>query len=283
MRPPGAIAGRPDLLKNSGKLIATAGKRGGNRRQCRVGTFIVSASVVIGFTEEVSIKEIAALAHRYGLIALDDIGSGALFDLTEYGLPDEPSVRDSLAAGADLVCFSGDKLLGGPQAGVIVGKRSLIQELESNPLMRTYRVDKMTLAALDATLRCCRDPRDAILRIPTLAMLTASTDELATRAGKLLEQLKAALPDEDFYVCSDVGYAGGGSLPAHELQTVVIQWRPAGASVETMASRLRQADTPVIPRVRDDAICFDVRTVRESDFQSLVSSVAAAVWEDEAE
>ena len=116
-----------------------------------------------------------------------------------------------------------------------------------------------------------------------MAMLTASTDELAVRARTLSEQLEAALPEEHFYVCSDVGYAGGGSMPARELQTVVVQWRPVRASVETMAARLRQSETPVIARIRDDAICFDLRTVRECDFEGLVASASSAVWEGDAE
>lgn len=235
---------------------------------------------VIGFTEEVPIDAMAALAHRNNLIAVDDLGSGALFDLTEFGLPEEPCVRSSLTAGADLVCFSGDKLLGGPQCGLIVGRGSLIERLDADPLMRTYRVGKMTLSALEATLRCHLDPEDATERIPTLAMLRASTDELAQRARLLSEQLEAALPDEHFYVCSDVGYVGGGSMPARELQTVVVQWRPAHGSAETAAAALRDADVPVISRIRDDAICFDLRTVSDSDLETLVASVVSTVWDN---
>ena len=138
----------------------------------------------------------------------------------------------------------------------------------------------MTLIALEATLRAYLDPDEAVSTIPTLSLLTASTDTLAERARKLAERLGAALPDEHFYVCSDVGYAGGGSMPARELQTVVVQWRPAQASVETMAAALREADVPVIVRIRDDAICFDLRTLRESDFESLVATVTSAVWDD---
>lgn len=238
---------------------------------------------IVGFTEEVPIEAIAPLAHRYHLIAVDDLGSGALFDLTQYGLPEEPCVRASLAAGADLVCFSGDKLLGGPQCGVIVGKRSLIEELESNPLLRTYRVGKLTLLALEATLRAYLDPEEAITRIPTLSMLRASTDELAAKARNLAELLEAALPGEHFYVCSDVGFAGGGSMPGCELETVVVQWRPEGASADAMAARLREGEVPVIVRIRDDAICFDLRTLRESDLESLIASVASAVWDGDAE
>ncbi len=238
---------------------------------------------VVGFTEEVDIAEMAALAHEHDLIAVDDLGSGALLDLTEFGLPAEPCVAASIEAGADLACFSGDKLLGGPQCGIIIGRADLIAKINAAPLMRTYRVDKMTLAGLEATLRAYLDPEDAIKNIPTLAMLTASTDVLARRARLLCERLQAALPDEPFYVCSDVSYAGGGAMPAQALETVVVQWRPKAGSAEEMAAALREADVPVVTRVRNDAICLDLRTLREADIEPLVSSLAEAAWEEETE
>ena len=239
---------------------------------------------IVGFTESVAIAPLARLAHHFNLLAVDDLGSGALFDLTPFGLPNEPNVRDSLVAGADLVCFSADKLLGGPQCGVIVGRGELIERLESNPLMRTYRVGKLTLLALEATLRCYLDPVEAMRTVPSLAMLRTPAAELAARARRLSEQLAAAVPAEQFYVCSDVAYVGGGSMPGCELETVVVRWRPEKAAVEVMTAALREADVPVIARIRDDAICFDLRTIRESDFKALVTSVSSAVWwEDEAD
>lgn len=282
----------PDIMRASGALLNEVGTTNRTRISDYEGAINDNTAMllrvhpsnysVVGFTEEVSLEAIATLAHHHDLLAVDDLGSGALFDLTGYGLPEEPCVRDSLAAGADLVCFSGDKLLGGPQCGLIVGKRSLIERIEAGPLMRTYRVDKMTLLALEATLRCYLDPEDAVANIPTLAMLHASTDELAKRARKLCEGLEAAMPDEHFYVCSAVGFAGGGSMPGRELQTVVVQWRPTGSSASATAAALRDADVPVICRIHDDAICFDLRTMREPDFEALVASVASTVWEDDA-
>lgn len=238
---------------------------------------------VVGFTEETSIGELSELAHRHDLIAVDDLGSGVLFDLMPHGLPAEPTVRASLDAGADLACFSGDKLMGGPQCGIIVGRRDLIDRLERNPLMRTYRVGKLTLVALEATLRCYIDEREAISEIPTLAMLTATTDDLAERANALSEQLQASLPDEAFLVCSDVAYAGGGSMPDRALPTVVVQWRPTHASTDDVAAALRNAEVPVIVRIRDDAICFDLRTIRSDDVDAVVASVTETVWDCEAE
>ena len=234
---------------------------------------------VVGFTEEVDIAAMASLAHEHDLLVVDDLGSGALVDLSDLGLPDEPSVRDSLDGGADLVCFSGDKLLGGPQCGIIVGKQKLIEQINANPLMRTYRVGKLTLLALEATLRCHQDSETARTEIPTLAALAAAPEQLAQRAESLIQQLDAQLPDERFLVCSDVAYAGGGSLPDREIESIVVQWRPVGASVDEAALALRGADVPVIARIRDDAICFDLRTVHDDDFEALVEAVSAAVWE----
>jgi L-seryl-tRNA(Ser) seleniumtransferase len=228
---------------------------------------------VVGFTQEASLPELADLARRTGLPLLDDLGSGALWDFREFDLPAEPMVKDSIAAGADLVCFSGDKLLGGPQCGLIVGRRALVAQLEQNPLMRTYRVDKLVLLALEATLRAYGDAVDPAAEIPTLAMLRQSAELLAERAGRLAEQLTANVAGERFYVCTDVGFAGGGSLPAEQIPTVVVQWRPSRASVAVTLARLRQAPTPVVARARDDSICFDLRTLADAEFDRLVAAV----------
>jgi L-seryl-tRNA(Ser) seleniumtransferase len=236
---------------------------------------------VVGFTEDVTIAELVKLAHRFKLLAVDDLGSGALFDLPNLGLPHEPSAKESVENGADLVCFSGDKLLGGPQCGVILGKKHLIDSLDADPLMRAFRVDKLTLAALEATLRAFLDPKEASRAVPTLKLLSISTEELAERAGRLSELLKGALPNEHFYVCSDVGFAGGGSLPAQEVPTVVVQWRPTDRSAAETAAALRCAEVPVIARIRDDAICFDLRTMEENDLDELVNAVTELAAESD--
>lgn len=235
---------------------------------------------VVGFSEEVSLRDLASLAHRRGLIAVDDLGSGALVDFAALGLPEEPCVRASIEAEADLVCFSGDKLVGGPQCGVIVGRREAIERLEADPLMRTYRVGKLTLLALEATLRQYADPQAAAERIPALAMLRGDTPKLAERARRLVEQLEAALSRERFLTCSDVGYAGGGSLPTESLETVVVQWRPEKVAVDEAVAALRTAETPVVARVRDGAICFDLRTIRDVEFDALVASVVHSATAD---
>jgi len=231
---------------------------------------------VVGFSKSTPLEDIVELAHRFGLIAVDDLGSGAMFDLARLGLPAEPSVPESLEAGVDLVCFSGDKLLGGPQAGIILGRKDLIARIQANPLARCCRVGKLTLLALEATLRFCDDIDRARAAIPTLAMLSASMEELADHAGDLCDLLQKAVPNESFYVCSDVTYAGGGSMPARTLQTVVVQWRPAGLGIDVVMRALRHADVPVIARVREDGICFDLRTIHVDEFEDLAASVAAA-------
>jgi L-seryl-tRNA(Ser) seleniumtransferase len=232
---------------------------------------------IVGFSEQAPLGQIAELAHRFGLPAVDDLGSGALFDLTAVGLPPEPFVQESLSAGADLVLFSGDKLMGGPQCGIVCGRSEFIQRLESHPLMRTFRVGKLTLLALEATLRHYADPGTAVRRVPALAMLAAGADELADRAEVLEQRLSAALPQESFLVCSDVSYAGGGSLPTDALETVVVQWRPAQAGIGAVTAAMRAAQTPVIARVRDDAIIFDVRTIRPDELDDVVTAATAAL------
>ena len=276
----------PDIMVASGAILREVG----TTNRTRIGDYAAAVNEqtallmrvhtsnyrVVGFTEQASIAEIAELAHGRGLVAVDDLGSGALFDLSEVGLPHEPCVADSLAAGADLVCFSGDKLLGGPQCGVICGRAELIRRIESNPLMRTYRVGKLTLLALEATLRTYVDPAQAMRRVPSLAMLTESTAALAARAEQLREKLAAALPDETFLVCSDESYAGGGSLPTLALETIVLQWRPATVSVDAAATALRKSAPPVIARVRDEAVIFDLRTVAEQEIDDVVVAAKSA-------
>ena len=231
---------------------------------------------VMGFTQSADVKSMAQLAGQRGVILLHDLGSGALFDLTQWGLPGEPYVERSLADGADLVCFSGDKLLGGPQCGIICGKADLIAQLAAQPLMRAVRVGKLTLLALEATLRHHLDPAVAVANVPALALLTADPRELADRADRLQELLSRQLTGQSFLVCSQVGYAGGGSLPTTELETVVVQWRPGGDWIEPAVRALRQSCSAVVARVHEGAILFDVRTVADHELEELAAAVVQA-------
>lgn len=280
----------PEIMQASGAILHEVGttnrtrvadyEKAINDRTAMLLRVHPSNFQIVGFSQDVPIRAMAGLAHRFGMLAVDDLGSGALVDMSRMGLPDEPCVRDSIAAGADLVCFSGDKLLGGPQCGVIVGRTALIQQLEANPLMRTYRIGKLTLLALEATLRSHQEMETARREVPAMAMLSTSTEELAARAQRLMEQLEQAMPKERFYVCSDVSYAGGGSMPARQLQTVVVQWRPEHVSAGEAAAALRHADVPVVARIRDDAICFDLRTIRDREFEDLIDAIQHAAWDE---
>jgi len=235
---------------------------------------------ITGFTTAPGTPELAALAHEHGLIMVDDIGSGALLYTTRYGLAPEPTAQASLQAGADLVLFSGDKLLGGPQCGVIAGKSAIIARLKKHPLTRALRIDKITLAALEATL-LHYFKGEAEREIPVWRMISIGEEELRQRAEAWAAQLG------DWGVrCSVVqgrSTVGGGSLPAETLPTwlVSITAPYQGTSPEQaageMASRLRQAATPVIARVERGALLLDPRTVLEGEEEELLKSVAGAV------
>ncbi len=181
---------------------------------------------ISGFTEAVSLTDLVALGRKHALPVIDDIGSGALLDFGRFGFTGEPVAGASIAAGADLVLFSGDKLLGGPQAGIIAGKTELIQRIEKDPLMRAFRLDKMTLAALETTLRIYLDEQRALHEIPVLRMLGASLAELRSRAERLAEQLKGTPGLASVRACEDTAFVGGGSLPDQALKTWVVGIEP---------------------------------------------------------
>ena len=239
-----------------------------------------------GFVEEVSIGELAGLGRQRGLPVVDDLGSGTLVDLTSRGFPADTFAPSRVAAGADLVCFSGDKLLGGPQAGLILGRSASVKELRSNPLSRALRLDKLSLAALDWTLGAYLDGR-AEGEIPVLRQLLATPEELESRARSLAERLSKAtgiaMASGDaagFEVRPDRGFAGGGSLPGFELDSWVVSLRVPRGSPQHIATRLRGARVPVLARVREGALLFDPRTLRDDEIAdleaSLVSSLAAS-------
>lgn len=233
---------------------------------------------VRGFTDEVPIAELVGLGRRLGVPVVDDVGSGALADLGRFGLTGEPVVRESVAAGADLVLFSGDKLLGGPQAGIVVGRAELVTRLERDPLMRAFRLDKMALSALEATLRLYRQATDrpeAV--IPVLRMLALTPAELTPRAERLAASLRAVPGVSSAQVVTDASFAGGGSLPDTPLPGPVVAVRPTGMSTADLARRLRLGEPAVLARIRDDEVRFDPRTVpREAD-DALRDAVIVAV------
>jgi L-seryl-tRNA(Ser) seleniumtransferase len=231
---------------------------------------------ISGFTKSVSLPDLAALGKKHGLPVIDDIGSGALLDFERFGFRGEPVARRSIAAGADLVLFSGDKLLGGPQAGIIAGRKEFIQKVEKDPLMRAFRLDKMTLAALEATLRLYLNEEQALRAVPGLRMLGTPGDELRQRAEALAERLRGVEGVAGARVAEDVAYVGGGSLPDQAMPTWVVEVEARGCSDAELARRLRLGTPAVLGRLRDGRLVLDVRTVFPEQEAALVEAVRHA-------
>jgi L-seryl-tRNA(Ser) seleniumtransferase len=229
-----------------------------------------------GFTESVSLADLVALGRKHKLPVVDDIGSGALLGFERFGFHDEPVARDSIAAGADLVLFSGDKLLGGPQAGILAGKKEWIDKIEHDPLMRAFRLDKMTLAALEATLRLYLNEERALREVPVLRLLGVPLDELRQRAEGLAAALNA-LGGLEARAVSDIAYVGGGSLPDQAVKTWVVELQAAGLSDAELAHRLRIGTPAVMGRLREGKVVLDVRTVFPHQEADLIGAVGAAL------
>ena len=219
---------------------------------------------IVGFTKEVSNEEISYLARENELVSINDLGSGQFVDFSKYGLPYEPTVKEVLESGIDIVTFSGDKLLGGPQAGIIVGKKEYIEQMKKNQLTRALRVDKMTLAALEATLKLYLDEKEALEHIPTLHMISLSKERLFAKA----EVLKTRLSDLDFKitVAEDKAEVGGGSYPASYLESVVVKLEHPRLSATDIERRLLEVEIPIITRIKDNELIFDTRTLRTREF-----------------
>lgn len=231
---------------------------------------------VTGFTESASLEELIALGKKHGLPVIDDVGSGALFDDGSIGFGDEPLIRASIQAGADLVLFSGDKLLGGPQAGLIVGRADLVHRLERDPLMRAFRLDKMTLAALEATLRLYRNEDRIAQEIPILRMLTIPLLELRKRAESLarrLGEIKGLVTS----VREELAYVGGGSMPERELRSAVVTVSCQQMGDELLAERLRLGRPALLGRVQDGQLLLDVRTLFPDQNDAVVEALRRAV------
>jgi L-seryl-tRNA(Ser) seleniumtransferase len=230
---------------------------------------------ISGFTKSVPLADLVALGRKHSLKVIDDIGSGALLDFGRFGFKGEPVARDSIAAGADLVLFSGDKLLGGPQAGMLVGRTEWVQKIEKDPLMRAFRLDKMTLAALEATLCLYLHEEKALREVPVLRMLGAPLGELRERAERLAAALHG-VGGVSARAREDVAYVGGGSLPDQAMKTWVVEVEAPGVSDAELAYRLRTGTPAVVGRLRDGKLVLDVRTVFLHQMAGLVDAVRAA-------
>lgn len=231
---------------------------------------------VVGFTEEVDVSDLVALGRRVGIPVMHDLGSGCLIDLEPFGLEREPTVREAVASGADVVTFSGDKLLGGPQAGVILGRRESVERIRRNPLNRALRIDKLTLVALEATLSAYLKPDRALEEIRVLKVLLEPLEAVRRRARRLLTLLRrAGIEGITLSLKPGTSMAGGGSLPARDIPTWLIGVRMAGLSSASLGDRLRGLPLPVVARIADEEVLLDARTLDEGDLQTVRDALRA--------
>jgi L-seryl-tRNA(Ser) seleniumtransferase len=230
---------------------------------------------ILGFTEEVSVEELVELGKEHKIPVYEDIGSGTLVDFQKYGFTYEPTVQESLRRGADVVSFSGDKMLGGPQAGIIVGKKKYIDKMKKNQLTRALRIDKMTLAALEGTLRLYQDEKVAVEKIPTLHMILSSKEDHLIRAQLLSEKLRSAAHGFTFEIGDDFSMVGGGSMPEERIPTYVIKVKSDKLGPDEMEKRLRLNDTAIIVRVSNDEVIMDLRTMFDKDFDIIADAYRA--------
>jgi L-seryl-tRNA(Ser) seleniumtransferase len=278
----------PDVMKRSGALLKEVGTT--NRThlsdyQEAIGSqtallLKVHASNfrVTGFTSSVPLQDLVQLGRQYDIRVMDDLGSGCLLDLTQYGLEKEPTVQEAIATGADVVTFSGDKLLGGPQAGIILGKKNFLDLIKVNPLTRALRIDKLTLAALESTLLLYLDEKIAMREIPTLRMLSLDTGKLKRRGRRLLKRLSEMIKKEaTLTLREDVSQVGGGALPLQELPTMVLAIKPLHVSVNGLEENLRKSDPPIISRISKDELILDMRTVFDEEIPLLAAGLEKAL------
>jgi len=274
----------PDVMRQSGAHLVEVGTTNRTHPHDFVSAITASTALllkvhtsnfaIVGFTAEVTVAQLSAVGRESGIPVMLDAGSGCLVDLSPYGINGEPAIRKYLDAGADLVSFSGDKLLGGPQAGIIAGRREYIEPMKQHPLLRAMRIDKLTLAALEATLRLYRDERRALASIPTLRMLVATPAELSRRADLLIRRLRRALPGTvTLMKHPGESSAGGGSFPLLQLPTSLIEVRIAGASPQQVEAAMRMGSAPVVGRIQRDRFLLDMRTILDYDLEAVVETL----------
>mgnify|MGYP002515913285 CR=1 FL=1 len=234
---------------------------------------------ILGFTSNVDSEELIPLKEEYNLPLIEDLGSGVLIDLSKYGIEYEPTVQESLRKGVDIVTFSGDKLLGGPQVGVIVGKREYIQAMKKNPFTRAFRVDKFTISALEATLRYYLDEGTAVKEIPTLAMLVMCLEEIEKKAIELKSRMDEKSFDDSLEINIEDNFSevGGGSLPLEKLPTKCIVLTLNNFSTQEFENNLRKFHIPIITRLYKDRVYLDLRTIKEEEFDVIVEGISFAL------
>ncbi len=233
---------------------------------------------IVGFTSEVADVELVQLGKAHDLPVMEDLGSGCFIDLSKFGLAKEPTVQEVVASGMDIVTFSGDKLLGGPQAGIIVGKKRYIEKIKNNPLNRALRIDKFTLAGLESVLRLYLDESQALQEIPTLSMITASEESVRQRAMNFLDRVKKSLDDRgDFVLVRVNSRVGGGAMPEQDIASWAVAVRPGNMKMSRLEQLLRHAPVPVVGRVEDDRLLLDMRTIADDEIGVLAESLHSAL------
>jgi L-seryl-tRNA(Ser) seleniumtransferase len=276
----------PDIMQRSGARLREVGTT--NRTHLRDYVQAIGPDTalllkvhtsnyrVVGFTAGVSSRELAQLGRERGLPVMEDLGSGSLLDLSSHGFGDEPTVPQVVAAGVDLLCFSGDKLLGGPQAGIVVGRQELIQRLQKNPLNRALRIDKLTLAALEATLGAY-EAGDALQTVPTLRLLTEPMGTIRSRARRLLAALGPELRSRlAATLLESTSQVGGGALPTVELPTLAVAVGADATHTRALDEALRRGTPPIIGRIAADRLLLDCRTILPDQVRSLAAALASA-------
>lgn len=266
----------PDVMTKSGCILKEVGTTNRTHAKDYEGAICDETGLLlkvhtsnyslVGFTAEVPLADLSQLGKEKGLPVMEDLGSGTFIDFSRYGLPSEPTVQASVAAGADIVTFSGDKLLGGPQAGIIVGNKEFVDQIKQNPLTRALRIDKLTLAALESTLRLYRDEEKAVAAIPTLRMITLPYERISEQAETLTRMLEELGRPELSVIGMDLASkAGGGSLPLLALPSRGLGIRVKGMSASRLERRLRGGAPPVIGRIEEDTFIMDLRTVQDAE------------------
>ncbi len=280
----------PDVMEQSGAVLKETGctnrtrlsdyEKAVNEETAAFLKVHTSNYKIVGFTEDVSVKELADLGKKKKLPVIVDLGSGVLVDLEKYGLAHEPTVQEVLKQGADVVCFSGDKLLGGPQAGIIAGKKKYIQTMENHPLMRALRLDKFTTAALEATFREYLNEEDPWKNIPVLKMIARTEEELLTQAEEIAWELNSCGYAGEITVEKSVSAVGGGSLPGEVMPDYAVVINPKKETAQELAARLRQLPVPVISHIRNDKVMLEMRTVSPEEKQELAGELREALSTD---
>ena len=273
----------PDVMKSSNAHLVEIGTTNKTHREDyedaiteNTGALLkvhTSNFKILGFTESVSIDELCKLGREKDIPVIEDIGSGVLIDLSKYGLEYEPTVQDSIKAGVDIVSFSGDKLLGGPQAGIIVGKKKYIDKMKKNPLTRAFRIDKFTATILEMIFHEYLNEEDAIKNIPVLSLITKDIKEIEGSANKLYEKLSDIKDVANVEIEDTLSQIGGGSLPTERIKSKCVTIIPKNISTAALEEKLRQGENPVVGRISDDKLILDMRTVLEDEIDRLSQKI----------